>query len=105
MFTHLTLAGKDPDLLERRLYAAIQEVYLNKEGALTAAVNKYQSKGHFFEMVRVDFVVDDDLKVYLMEVKSVPCEHLSCTCFYGQKRQRRLACSNNSIKQQAASIN
>ena len=42
---------------------------LSRELALVAATaNKYSSSRNFFEMVRIDFVIDEDLNVFIMEV-------------------------------------
>lgn len=35
------------------------------------SASNYRSKRNFFEMVRFDFVVDEDLNVYIMEVRQV----------------------------------
>ena len=33
---------------------------------------------HFFEMVRFDFVIDENLKVWLMEVCRISVGHMTC---------------------------
>jgi len=35
------------------------------------SASNYRSTRNFFEMVRFDFVVDEDLNVYIMEVRQV----------------------------------
>jgi hypothetical protein len=35
------------------------------------SASNYRSKRNFFEMVRFDFVIDEDLNVYIMEVRQV----------------------------------
>lgn len=54
------------------LYAAVADVYLQQERHLVASAANYKSKHNFFELVRFDFVLDDDLNVYLMEVNMSP---------------------------------
>lgn len=47
---------------------AIREVCLAKEHFLVKLLSAYPSKRNFFEMMRFDFVVDEDLNVFIMEV-------------------------------------
>lgn len=41
---------------------------LSRELALVSATAKFGQSHNFFEMIRVDFVVDEDLNVFIMEV-------------------------------------
>jgi tubulin monoglycylase TTLL15 len=41
---------------------------LRRELSLASASSKFASSRNFFEMIRVDFVVDEDLNVFIMEV-------------------------------------
>ena len=66
------VSGRDADKLKNDLYAAVADVYLQKEAQLLTSVRNYKSKHNFFELVRFDFVLDDDLNVYLMEVNMSP---------------------------------
>ena len=61
-------SGKDADKLWSELKAAVSEVYITKESNLAASTSKYKSNSNFFEMVRFDFVLDENLNIYLMEV-------------------------------------
>lgn len=47
---------------------AIKEVCLAKEPFLVKLLSAYPSKRNFFEMMRFDFVVDEELNVFIMEV-------------------------------------
>lgn len=47
---------------------AIRDVCLAKESFLIKLLSAYPSKRNFFEMMRFDFVVDEDLNVFIMEV-------------------------------------
>ncbi|XP_066279885.1 probable tubulin polyglutamylase ttll-15 [Branchiostoma lanceolatum] len=65
--------GKDPSTVWRDVKASLREVVLAKEPQLVDALHgKYKSVRNFFEMVRFDFVVDEDLKIFLMEVNMSP---------------------------------
>lgn len=47
---------------------AIRAMLLSRELALVAASSKFSSSRNFFEMIRIDFVIDADLNVWIMEV-------------------------------------
>ena len=46
-------------------------VLLSRESALSAATSKFPSSRNFFEMIRVDFVIDANLNVFIMEVSFI----------------------------------
>lgn len=60
--------GKDPSKIWMQVEEAIREVCLAKEHFLVKLLSAYPSKRNFFEMMRFDFVVDEDLNVFIMEV-------------------------------------
>jgi len=64
--------GKDPEKVWQEMYSTISEVYLKHEDLFIKAVSHYPHKDAFFEMVRFDFVLDEDLNVYLMEANMSP---------------------------------
>jgi len=64
--------GKDPEKMWNDIYETIADVYLSQEKQFIKAVNHYPHKDAFFEMVRFDFVIDNELKVYLMEANMSP---------------------------------
>jgi len=64
--------GKDPDDMWKEIYETISDVYRSQEEHFVKAVSHYPHKEAFFEMVRFDFVIDDELKVYLMEANMSP---------------------------------
>lgn len=70
--TYLKQQGKDVDKMWNDIYRAIAEVYLRKEPDLISAGSSYRSTRNFFEMVRFDFILDADMKVWLMEVNMSP---------------------------------
>ncbi|KAJ9601552.1 hypothetical protein L9F63_000295 [Diploptera punctata] len=59
---------KDPNKIWKQIEDAIMRVYVIKEPDLIKSVTNYKSRRNFFEMVRFDFAVDDELNVYIMEV-------------------------------------
>lgn len=60
--------GKDATKIWDQLEDAIRVVCLEKESMIKNLMKNYKSKTNFFEMARFDFVVDDDLNVFIMEV-------------------------------------
>jgi hypothetical protein len=55
------------------------------------SASNYRSKRNFFEMVRFDFVVDEDLNVYIMEVRQVQIL-LWCFCILFKSQDRLVIC-------------
>jgi len=62
----------DPNKMWNEIYSTIVEVYQNTEVHFAKAVANYPNREAFFEMVRFDFVIDDQLNVYLMEANMSP---------------------------------
>jgi len=67
-FCHI---GKDPNKIWDQIDDALRHSYLKAEPLMIKSASNYRSKRNFFEMVRFDFVVDEDLNVYIMEVRQV----------------------------------
>ena len=63
--------GKDPNIIWDQIDDALRHAYLKTEPLMIKSASSYRSKRNFFEMVRFDFVVDEDLNVYIMEVRKV----------------------------------
>ncbi|VVC37553.1 Tubulin-tyrosine ligase/Tubulin polyglutamylase [Cinara cedri] len=70
--SHLKTLGKDATKIWKQLEDAIRVVCLEKEWKIINLMKNYKSKTNFFEMARFDFVVDDNLNVYIMEVNMSP---------------------------------
>ncbi|KPJ14008.1 Tubulin polyglutamylase TTLL6 [Papilio machaon] len=70
--TYVRSKGKDPAIMWAEVEKAISEVFLNKEHHIIEALKNYPSGDNFFEMMRFDLVVDEDLKVYLLEANMSP---------------------------------
>ena len=60
----------DPNMMWDELYSTIVQVYQNTETHFVKDVRNYPHSDAFFEMVRFDFVIDDQLNVYLMEARA-----------------------------------
>ncbi|GFG31355.1 hypothetical protein Cfor_12923 [Coptotermes formosanus] len=64
--------GKDPNKIWDQIDDALRHAYLKTEPLMIKSAANYRSKRNFFEMVRFDFVVDEDLNVYIMEANMSP---------------------------------
>lgn len=69
---YLKKIGKDPKLIWDQIDDSLRVVLLENEAKLNEIANKFKSKENFFEMMRFDFVVDDNLNIYLMEANMSP---------------------------------
>ncbi|XP_063828811.1 probable tubulin polyglutamylase ttll-15 [Ostrinia nubilalis] len=64
--------GDDPSKMWEDVKKAVAEVFINKEKHIIEALKSYPSSDNFFEMMRVDLVVDENLKVHLLEANMSP---------------------------------
>ena len=65
--------GVDTVKLENELNDSIRKIYLNKENEFVKEYfSQYQYPRNFYELVRVDFLLDEDANIHLMEVNSSP---------------------------------
>nr|CAH0112389.1 unnamed protein product [Daphnia galeata] len=69
---YLLTLGKDPKIVWQQVDDAIRTMLLRRELSLASASSKFASSRNFFEMIRVDFVVDEDLNVFIMEANMSP---------------------------------
>lgn len=70
-YNFFVFTGKNASKIWEKLEDAIRVVCLEKESMLKNLMKNYKSKTNFFELVRFDFVVDDDLNVFIMEVSNL----------------------------------
>lgn len=82
--SYLRRMNKDGNIIWNQIEETIKKVYKMKEHHLARMSRMYQgannyndtsvegSLNQFFEMVRFDFIVDEDLNVYLMEANMSP---------------------------------
>lgn len=68
----LRAQDKNPNLVWDSVRDTIRRVFQDKETALIQATSHYPSSKNFFEMMRFDFVIDDQLQVHLMEANMSP---------------------------------
>ncbi|ODN04837.1 Tubulin polyglutamylase TTLL6 [Orchesella cincta] len=66
--------GKSPESVWAQVESAIRTIYLSKETQLIESTKRFPPGNgrNFFEMVRFDFVIDDEGKVYIMEANMSP---------------------------------
>ncbi|XP_022114614.2 probable tubulin polyglutamylase ttll-15 [Pieris rapae] len=64
--------GLDTENMWKEIQKAITEVFVKNEHYVIDALKKYNSKDNFFEMMRFDLIVDENLKVYLLEANMSP---------------------------------
>ncbi|KAJ8924058.1 hypothetical protein NQ315_006835 [Exocentrus adspersus] len=64
--------GKDPNVIWDQIEESIRTLMLAKESLITDVVKRFQSKRNFFEMMRIDFVIDENLNIYLLEANMSP---------------------------------
>jgi len=63
---------KNPVEMWDRVYDAIREVALMKEAQIREVSKRFGNGRNFFELVRFDLALDEDLNVYMMEANMSP---------------------------------
>ncbi|KAL9693101.1 hypothetical protein quinque_012386 [Culex quinquefasciatus] len=69
---YIRSTGRDPTTIWEQVEDAIRLAILKKEPLLAGILPRYASKRNFFEMMRFDLVVDNQLRVFLMEANMSP---------------------------------
>ncbi|KAG8230990.1 hypothetical protein J437_LFUL003948, partial [Ladona fulva] len=69
---YIQALGQDPERIWDQIDEAIANVYLSKEPLLIKSASRFEYKHYFFEMVRFDFIITEDLKVLIMEANMSP---------------------------------
>ncbi|KAI8432011.1 hypothetical protein MSG28_004540 [Choristoneura fumiferana] len=69
---YATSKGLNPAKMWEDVQKAIAGIFQLKEHHVIDALKNYPSSDNFFELMRVDLVVDEDLKVYLLEANMSP---------------------------------
>ncbi|KAK1132957.1 hypothetical protein K0M31_014324 [Melipona bicolor] len=64
--------GKNPKKVWNGVYEAIREITLSKENYIKEAVKRFGNGRNFFELIRIDFALDEDLNIYTMEANMSP---------------------------------
>ncbi|XP_045460809.1 probable tubulin polyglutamylase ttll-15 [Harmonia axyridis] len=69
---YLKSKGKDPTRIWDQIEDSLRITILAKEQQILSVVNKFRHKRNFFEMMRFDFLVDENLNVFLLEANMSP---------------------------------
>ncbi|XP_058812213.1 probable tubulin polyglutamylase ttll-15 [Topomyia yanbarensis] len=69
---YLRSIDRDPTVIWEQIEDAIRLAILKKEPLMADILPRYASKRNFFEMMRFDLVVDNKLRVFLMEANMSP---------------------------------
>ncbi|EAT45971.1 AAEL002775-PA [Aedes aegypti] len=69
---YIRSTGRDPSTIWEQVEDAIRLAILKKESLIAGVLPRYASKRNFFEMMRFDLVVDNNLRVFLMEANMSP---------------------------------
>ncbi|XP_062503753.1 probable tubulin polyglutamylase ttll-15 [Corticium candelabrum] len=72
LFTYMRKHGHDPDKVWTAVKESIREAIVSKEPDFKKSLQHFTSNRNFFELVRFDFVIDENLKIWLMEVNMSP---------------------------------
>ena len=69
---YMRVKGRDPQKIWDQVEDAIRIAVLEKEPFIKDILQHYKHKHNFFEMVRFDLIVDDEMKVYNVEANMSP---------------------------------
>uniref|UniRef100_A0A1I8AM10 Tubulin polyglutamylase TTLL4 n=1 Tax=Steinernema glaseri TaxID=37863 RepID=A0A1I8AM10_9BILA len=69
---YLQAQGKDPEKIWSGIRETIRQVFESQQHDMAVALKKHKFKHGFFELSRFDFVVDSELRPYLMEANMSP---------------------------------
>ncbi|KAF5308155.1 hypothetical protein FQR65_LT06335 [Abscondita terminalis] len=69
---YLRSKGKDPGKIWSQIEESIRIIGLAKEQNIINSLKRFSSTRNFFELMRFDFVVNEDLEVFLMEANMSP---------------------------------
>ncbi|KAJ6639248.1 putative tubulin polyglutamylase ttll-15 [Pseudolycoriella hygida] len=69
---YMKTKGKSTEAIWIQVEDAIRTAILAKEKLIADILKKFKSKNNFFEMMRFDLVIDDTLKVHLLEANMSP---------------------------------
>ncbi|KAJ6225163.1 hypothetical protein RDWZM_003708 [Blomia tropicalis] len=64
--------GKDPATIWSQMEESIKTIFYTKQDQMIKYTEMFPSGRNFFEMVRFDFTLDEDLNVFLMEANMSP---------------------------------
>lgn len=64
--------GKNPQVIWQQVEDAIRLAILTKQPLMKDLADQYRNKQNFFEMARFDLIIDENLKVFLIEANMSP---------------------------------
>jgi tubulin monoglycylase TTLL15 len=64
--------GKDPQKMWDDCFEAIRSIILQKEYQIRQVLKRFKGSESFFELVRFDFMVDENLNIFVMEANMSP---------------------------------
>ncbi|OXU23076.1 hypothetical protein TSAR_003252 [Trichomalopsis sarcophagae] len=64
--------GQDPQKMWDDCFEAIRSVILQKESQIREITKRFKGSRNFFELVRFDFTIDENLNVFMMEANMSP---------------------------------
>ena len=70
--SYVRSTGKDPQKMWDACFDAIKNVVLQKEAQIRDVTNRFKGNRNFFELVRFDFTLDENLDVFMMEANMSP---------------------------------
>lgn len=70
--SYLGIQGKDPSKIWKQIRIIIGEVFRTQQTKMLMNLQSLKLKPKYFELSRFDFVVDDELNVFLMEANMSP---------------------------------
>ena len=70
--SYVRSTGKDPQKMWDACFDAIKNVVLQKEAQIRDVTKRFKGNGNFFELVRFDFTLDENLDVFMMEANMSP---------------------------------
>ncbi|XP_065345880.1 probable tubulin polyglutamylase ttll-15 [Cloeon dipterum] len=68
----LQTLGGNPEQLWRQVDESIVSVYLAQEKSIISKLYKFENTRNFFELLRFDFLIDEDFKVHAIEADPSP---------------------------------
>ena len=73
LFAHLRSIGIEPKTLEETMELAVAQIWELRQPKIRDILKKYNNfPGQFFELFRMDWVLDHDANLYLLEVNMSP---------------------------------
>ncbi|XP_059611917.1 probable tubulin polyglutamylase ttll-15 [Phlebotomus argentipes] len=69
---HLRTKGQEPRVIWEQIHDSIREVLLRKEHLLKNSLQRFRTRRNFFEFMRFDFIIDENLRVFLLEANMSP---------------------------------